>query len=253
MSKLKNTKRKLQSKIEGIKKINDDPKSLFDSVADLSLGNIPSAEDFIGKKLDALKKKREQKKEKVKDIFADLLETVEQFLGTEKKSSGSQTETVNAGKSTNMNPQKNKNKKRLKQHALSATETTLSQAKDIVVKRLSEALFLGDGICGTKSVFNVDSINIKPEEFDVMDILTIDPSTSCGQIIYEPKSPDKNKEKVNRELYDSFSGGSYTFTSNNNKDLFTTKWDIANQHFQITGLTQGATGVTKVQDFIMDY
>ena len=253
MSKLKNTKRKLQSKIEGIKKINDDPKSLFDSVADLSLGNIPSAEDFVGKKLDALKKKREQKKEKVKDIFADLLETVEQFLGTEKKSSGSQTETVNAGKSTNINPQKNKNKKRLKQHALSATETTLSQAKDIVVKRLSEALFLGDGICGTKSVFNVDSINIKPEEFDVMDILTIDPSTSCGQIIYEPKSPDKNKEKVNRELYDSFSGGSYTFTSNNNKDLFTTKWDIANQHFQITGLTQGATGVTKVQDFIMDY
>jgi hypothetical protein len=251
MSKLKNTKKKLISRIEGIKKISDDPKTLADNTSDSYLGNIPSAEDFVGKKLDALKKKRAQKKENKKDIFSDLLEVVEQFLGTEKKSSGNQTDTVQSG--TTINPVKNKDKKRLTQHALSASDTTLSQAKEIVVKRLSEALFLGDGICGTESVFNVDAISIKPEEFDVLDILTIDPETSCGQIIYEPKSPDKNKEKVNRELYNSFSGGTYTFTSNNGKDLFTSTWNQTNQEFQITGLTQGATGVTKVQDFINDY
>ena len=251
MSKLKNTKKKLQSKIEAIKKINDDPKSLSDNVADKYLKNIPSADDFVGKKLDALKKKRAQKKENKKDIFSELLEVVEQFLGTEKKSSGSQTDTVQSG--TTINPVKNKDKKRLTQHALSASDTTLSQAKEIVVKRLSEALFLGDGICGTESVFNVDAISIKPEEFDVLDILTIDPDTSCGQIIYEPKSPDKNKEKVNRELYNSFSGGTYTFTTNNGNSLFTSTWNQTNQEFQITGLTQGVTGATKVQDFINDY
>jgi len=251
MSKLKNTKRKLQSRIEGIKKISDDPKTFADNTADSYLGNIPSAEDFVGKKLDALKKKRAQKKENKKDIFSELLEVVEQFLGTEKKSSGSQTDTAQSG--TTINPVKSKDKKRLTQHALSASDTTLGQAKEIVVKRLSEALFLGDGICGTESVFNVDAISIKPEEFDVLDILTIDPETSCGQIIYEPKSPDKNKEKVNRELYNSFSGGTYTFTSNNGNDLFTSTWNQTNQEFQITGLTQGATGVTKVQDFINDY
>ena len=251
MSKLKNTKKKLISRIEGIKKISDDPKTLADNTSDSYLGNIPSAEDFVGKKLDALKKKRAQKKENKKDIFSDLLEVVEQFLGTEKKSSGNQTDTVQSG--TTINPVKNKDKKRLTQHALSASDTTLSQAKEIVVKRLSEALFLGDGICGTESVFNVDAISIKPEEFDVLDILTIDPETSCGQIIYEPKSPDKNKEKVNRELYNSFSGGTYTFTSNNGKDLFTSTWNQTNQEFQITGLTQGVTGITKVQDFINDY
>lgn len=251
MSKLKNTKKKLQSKIEAIKKINDDPKSLSDNVADKYLKNIPSADDFVGKKLDALKQKRAQKKENKKDIFSDMLEIVEQFLGTEKKSSGNQTDTVQSG--TTINPIKNKDKKRLTQHALSATETTLGQAKEVVVKRLSEALFLGEGICGTESVFNVDSINIKPEEFDILDILTIDPDTSCGQIIYEPKSPDKNKEKVNRELYNSFSGGSYTFTSNNNKNLFTSTWSVPNQRYEITGLTQGSSGATKVQDFIMDY
>ena len=55
MSKLKNTKKKLISRIEGIKKISDDPKTLADNTSDSYLGNIPSAEDFVGKKLDALK------------------------------------------------------------------------------------------------------------------------------------------------------------------------------------------------------
>ena len=58
MSKLKNTKKKLQSKIEAIKKINDDPKKFADNVADKYLKNIPSSNDFVGKKLDALKEKR---------------------------------------------------------------------------------------------------------------------------------------------------------------------------------------------------
>ena len=251
MSKLKNTKRKLQSKIEAIKKINDDASSFADNVEDRYLKNIPSVDDFVGKKLDALKNKRAKKKENRKDIFSELLEVVEQFLGTEKKSSGNQTDIVQSG--TTINPVKNKDKKRLTQHALSASETTLSQAKEVVVKRLTEALFLGDGICGTKSVFNVDAISIRPEEFDVLDILTIDPDTSCGQIIYEPKTPDVNKQKVNRELYTSFTGGSYTFTANNGNSLFTSTWSVANQEYQITGLTQGVTGATKVQDFINDY
>jgi hypothetical protein len=251
MSKLKDTKKKLQSKIEAIKKINDDPKKTVDNVADKYLKNIPSTNDFVGKKLDALKEKRAQKKENKKDIFSEILEVVEQFLGTDKKSSGSETDQIQSG--TTVNPQKNKTKKRLKQHALTASERTLDSAKQIVIKRLSEALFMGDGICGTNSTMTGDTINLKPEEFDLLDILTIDPESSCGQIIYEPKSPDKNKEKVNRELYNSFSGGSYTFTSNNNKNLFNATWSVPNQHYTITGLTQGLAGGIKVQDFISDY
>lgn len=251
MSKLKNTKKKLQSKIEAIKKINDDPKKFADNVADKYLKNIPSSNDFVGKKLDALKNKRAQKKENKKDIFGEILEVVEQFLGTDKKSSGSETDAVQSG--TTVNPQKNKTKKRLKQHALTASEKTLDSAKEIVVKRLSEALFMGDGICGTNGTITGDTINLKPEEFDLLDILTIDPESPCGQIIYEPKNPDRNKEKVNRELYTAFSGGSYDFTSNNNKTLFNAKWDISSQHYVITGLTQGNVTGIKVQEFISDY
>jgi uncharacterized membrane protein YvlD (DUF360 family) len=96
-------------------------------------------------------------------------------------------------------------------------------------------------------------MTLRPEEFDLLDSLTIDPESSCGKIIYEPKKPDINKEKVNRNLYNAFAGTPYTFTSNNGKDLFTATWDTGNQRFNITGLTQGLPGVTKVQDFISDY
>lgn len=251
MSKLKNTKKKLQSKIETIKKINDDPKGFTEDVADKYLKNLPSANDFVGKKLDALKQKRAQKKENKKDIFEEIIDVVEQFLGVDKKSNESESNTIQSG--TTVNPVKNKTKKRIKQHALTATEKTLDSAKEIVVKRLSEALFMGDGICGSNGTLTGDTINLKPEEFDFLDILTMDPSTPCGQIIYEPKSPDRNKQKVNRELYKAFSGGSYTFTSNNNTTLFNASWSTANQHFVITGLTQGNASGIKVQNFISDY
>lgn len=251
MSKLKNTKKRLQSKIEAIKKINDDPKGFTDNVADKYLKNIPSTNDFVGKKLDALKNKRAQKKENKKDIFEELLDVVEQFLGVDKKNSESEANVVQSGTTTN--PEKNKTKKRVKQHALSSVEKTLDSAKDIVVKRLSEALFMGDGICGSNGTLTGDTINLKPEEFDFLDILTMDPTSPCGQIIYEPKNPNRNKQKVNRELYKIFSGGSYTFTSNNNTSLFNASWSSANQHYVITGLTQGNTNGIKVQNFISDY
>jgi len=251
MSKFKENKKKLQSKIEGIKKINDDPKGFTESTADKYLKKIPSTEDFVGKKLDALKEKRAQKKENKKDIFEELLDVVEQFLNVDKKSKESESDVVKTG--TTVNPVKNSSKKKIKQHAMSATDKTLDSAKEIVVKRLSEALFVGEGICGTNSIMTGDTINLKPEEFDFLDILTIDPESSCGQIIYEAKSPDKNKEKVNRELYTSFSGGSYDFTSNNGNTLFNSTWSVPNQHFVLTGLTQGNPTGIKVQDFIADY
>jgi len=84
-------------------------------------------------------------------------------------------------------------------------------------------------------------------------MLTIDPVSSLGQIIYEPKSPERNKQKVNRELYNIFSGGTYDFISNNDNTLFTTFWDVNNQHYTFSGLTQGNIGGIKVQDFISDY
>jgi hypothetical protein len=241
MANLKKTKRKLQSKIEAIKKINDNPQESFDDVSDKYLNNIPDINSVVGKKIDALNKKINKKKQNFKDIFSDMLDIVEQFMGSEKNSKD------------NIKQSDNSTKQKIKKHAIAAMEITLNSAKEIAVKNISESLFMGEGICGTESVFSGDTITLKPEEFDFLDSLTIDPDSSCGKIIYEPKTPDINKEKVNRNLYNAFGGTPYTFTSNNGKDLFTATWDSGNQRYDITGLTQGAPGVTKVQDFISDY
>jgi len=241
MANLKNTKRKLQSKIEAVKKINDRPQESFDDVSDKYLNNVPDINSIVGKKIDALNGKINKKKENTKDIFSDMIDITSQFMGSDKNSK-------NNLKQTNNSPNQ-----KIKQHAITAMDTTIGSAKEIVVKNLSEALFMGNGICGTESVFDVDLLTLKPDEFDFLDALTIDPDSSCSKIIYEPKTPDINKQKVNRNLYDAFGGTPYTFTSNNGKDLFTAAWDTGNQRYNISGLTQGVTGVTKVQEFISDY
>jgi len=241
MANLKKTKRRLQSKIEAIKKINDKPQESFDEVSDKYLKNVPDINSIVGKKIDALNNRINKKKQNTKDIFSDMLDIVDQFMGTEKNSKN------------NIKQSGNSPKQKIKKHAITAMETTLKSAKEIAVKNISESLFMGEGICGTESVFSGDTMTLRPEEFDLLDSLTIDPESSCGKIIYEPKKPDINKQKVNRNLYDSFAGTPYTFTSNNGKDLFTATWDTGNQRFNITGLTQGLPGVTKVQDFISDY
>lgn len=249
MSKLRNTKNSLLSLIEGIKKINDDPKGFSSSYENKYLKNIPSSNDFVGKKLDSLKQKRNQKKENKKDIFNEIIEIVEQFLSVDKKTK--ESETIKNG--STVNSEKNSTKKKINRHAITACEKVLGSAKEIVIKRLSEALFVGDGICGTNSSITGDTINLRPEEFDLLDMLTIDPETSLGQIVYEPKSPQRNKQKTNRELYGIFSGGTYDFVSNNNNTLFSTSWSTSNQYYQFSGLTQGNGSGIKVVDFISDY
>jgi hypothetical protein len=250
MSKLKNTKKKLQSKIDAIKKINDNPVEFTEEVADKYLKNIPSTDEFIGKKLSALQDKISKKKENTKDIFSDILEVVESFMENNKKSKSKSTS--NSSKNTGLNQVKNRTKRKLKQHAMSSADHTMNSVKEVVVKRMSEALFMGEGICGTESTFVTDSLTLTPQEFDFLDMLTVDPDSSCGQIIYESKTSSTSKEKVNRNLYGTFSGGTYTYTSNNNNNLFTTSWDQGNQRFNISGLTQGSSTV-RVQDFISDY
>jgi hypothetical protein len=242
MANFKETKKKLQSKIEAVKKINDEPQLAINGISDKYLNNIPSIDNIVGKKADQLNSTVNKKIENTKDIFKDMIDIVSQFMGTDKNSKGVDGVPINSATNS-----------KIKQHAISAMNTTLNSAKEIVVKNLSEALFMSEGICGSESVFNVDKITLKPDEFDFLDSLTIDPDSNCGKIIYEPKLPYKNKEKVNREMYLSFGGTPYTFTSNNGKDLFTAPWSGGSQSFIISGLTQGVTGVTKVQNFISDY
>jgi hypothetical protein len=234
MSKLKDTKGKLKSRLEVIKKINDDPNSLVDSLSDKFLKDLPSTDQLFGKKLDDFLSKAKRKKENKKDIFGELLEIAEGFL-----SSGKKVETSDRLFS----------KGKLKQHALTSSRLTLDTSKEIITTSVKKVFFAGGGICGTNlTLSGVTNVKIKPEEIDLMNILTVDPSTSTGQIVYEPQTSGNGKEKVNRELYSIFSGGTYQFDSNNNNTLFKAEWDQSNQEFNVTDFNG-----MEVETFFNDY
>lgn len=233
MSKLKDTKSKLKSKLEVIKKINDDPSSLVDSLSDKFLKDLPSTDQLFGKKLDDFLSKAKRKKENKKDIFGELLEIAEGFL-----SSGKKVETSD----------KLFSKGKLKQHALTSSRITLDSGKEIITSSVKKVFFAGGGICGTNLTLSGINVKIKPEEIDLMNVLTVDPSTSTGQIVYEPQTSGNGKEKVNRELYSIFSGGTYQFDSNNNNTLFKAQWDQSNQEFNITDFNG-----LEVETFFNDY
>lgn len=232
MSKVKDTKARLQSKLEAIKKINDDPNSFVDNIADKYLKDLPSSEIY-GKKLDDFLNKKKSKKENRKDIFADLIEIAEGFL------------TKNSNVDTN---DKLFSKGRLKQHGIRASIKTSESGKDIVINSVKKAFFAGDGICGSNFTLTGTTVQIKPEEIDFLNVLTVNPTTSVGKIMYEPVSPNKGKEKVDRELYSTFSGGTYQFDTNSNDTLFSMAWDQSGQYWNVTDFSG-----KNVENFFQDY
>jgi hypothetical protein len=84
MSRVKTTKNKLKSKLEVIKKINDDPKKTTDDLYDLYLKDLPSTDQLFGKKFGDLLEKRKRKKENNQDIFSELIDVAESFFGINK-------------------------------------------------------------------------------------------------------------------------------------------------------------------------
>lgn len=239
MSKVKDTKNKLKSKIEAIKKINDDPKSSIDSVYDKYLKDLPSSEQLFGKKIDDFLNNRKKKIDNKNDIFGELIEIVESVLSSNSKTDKNKTQ-----------PTKLFSKKRIKFHAQTASQKTLDNSKEIILNNVKKAFFSSDGICGTDQTINVDTLNIKPQEFDFLNLLTLSPSSSVGQIVYEPTTSSL-KTKVNKELYESFNGGSFEMLNKNNSKLFEMLWDTPSQSWNVSGLTGG--GQYKVESFLNDY
>ena len=232
MSKVKDTKSKLKSKLEAIKKINDDPNSFSDNIANKYLKDLPSSEVY-GKKIDDFLNKNKSKKDNKKDIFEDLIEIAEGFL------------TKNSNIQSN---DKLFTKGRLKQHGINASLKTVEVGKEIVLDNVKKTFFAGDGICGTNYLLSGTTIQIKPEEIDFLNLLTVNPTTPVGKIVYEPTSPDKGKEKVNRELYSSFNGVPYLFNTNSNNTLFSMSWNQTNQLWDVTGFSG-----KNVENFFQDY
>jgi hypothetical protein len=84
-SKIKEQKSKIKAKIDAVKRIADDGEKSFKEKSDKFLNDLPTTDALFGKKLSDFAEKRKKKKENNKDIFGELIDTVEGFLGTNNK------------------------------------------------------------------------------------------------------------------------------------------------------------------------
>lgn len=95
-------------------------------------------------------------------------------------------------------------------------------------------------------------MRLSPKEFDFLNVLKIVPSSSMGQIIYEPEDKETNRVKFDRKLYEQFANGTtpYEFDSLSNNTLFSMTWDDNSQEYVISGLTSSAL---KMDEFFNEY
>jgi hypothetical protein len=241
MSKVKNTKNKIKSKLEVIKKINDNPSVLSESLSDKYLSNTQNVTDQFGKKIDDFLDKRKSKNENNRDIFSELIEITENFLTSSRKVESSDRLFF---------------RNKLKQHAIDSTQKVLSESKEIVLDNVKKIFFVGDGICGTNKTIPKDiELFIEPKEFDFLNMLTISPQTSMGQIVYESNKPT-NKEKINLNIYNSFTdpnGYSIKSTYPDVDVLLKMTWNNNSQQFLVSDFFDNQNDILKVEDFFNDY
>lgn len=246
MSKVKESKKKIKSKIEVIKKINDNPKVFSESLYDKYLSDLPSSDELYGKKIDDFFEKRKTKNENNKNIISEIIDIFENFVTVNKKDETSNEKDVEPSDRFTY-------KNKLKQHSLETSKIVLGRSKNIVLDNVKKSFFVGENICGTnKTIPNNTSITLEPKEFDFLNMLTINPSTPMGQIVYESPS-STGKEKVNLNLYNSFTSPSgYTFVSNSEIELFTMNWSSNAQEFTVTNFLDNVLE-RKVDTFFDDY
>ena len=253
--KIKDLISKIKTKLEVIKKVNESPENqIIDFKGDGPLTKYGKekfnkyVKDPFKKKLDDLKSKNAKKNEGKKNIFGEILDLVSIFLI--KKQTTYTPPKFQQGSKFNQRSVFSKN--RLEYLAHEAIDKTINSSKNIITDKVKEILFAGDGICGSATSFPVDSVTLEPKEFDVMNVLTVDPASNSGQIVYEPLFPSRNQIKINRTLYSAFTAtGTTSVETADGTKLFGLKWDDGNQYFNVTGLT-GTTGVT-VGQFINNY
>lgn len=231
MSKKNESKKKVKSAINAIKTISSDKIKNVGKTYDNFLDNTSNLDNTIAKKVDGFLGQTSSKINNKTSFFEDIVDIANSFIN-------------------NVGNDNQDGTNRLKNHAEKAIKLAIKDAKSIVLNNVQKSLFAGDGICGGNTLIPEDEMTIRPNEFDFLNVLTIDPSSSMGKIVYEPNTVS-TKTKFNYDLYDTFSND-YDFTSVGGKNLFSLNWDVVNQQYNVTGLKQNLTDIN-VGDFLNDY
>jgi hypothetical protein len=241
MSKIKDLRNKIKSNIESVKKINDQTKDKVGEAKkkasdnyDNFLKDLPTTDKLFGKKLSDYANNKKNNKQQKSKIFEDLLEIVEGFIGV-----NSVVETSDLLS----------NKQKLKNITLRSVDHTLKSSQNVVTDNVRKSLFAGDGICGGNPLMPVNSVTLKPSEFDFMNVLTVDPDTNSGKIVYEGDN-GTGFVKMNKKLYDSFSAPQSFDLKNDSNPLFDVAWNESNQEYTFSNL-RGST--EDLEQWILSY
>lgn len=239
MSKVSKLRNEIRSKIEVIKKVNDNPKLLNDNLYDIYQDGVTKTEKLLQQKIDGLSSKLKRKNDNKSDIFGSLLETASGFLSNKTNTLDVNDKLLSGNK--------------IKKYALDSAKVTVEDVKTIITDSVKEVLFVDENtsICGVETTMPSDTMTISPTEFDFLQVLQVDPTSKVGKIMYEDPSSSTGKVKMNTDLYDTFSTN-YTFSSKSGASLFDLSWDSNNQQYNVSGLQQSGTP-PKISKFISDY
>lgn len=231
-----NLQKNIKTKINSIKKLADDPTGLVDKMFDNQKTDISEANGFVKKQLTGITSKLKGKTDNKKDIFEEIVNVVDGFLGTAKEEPNTQN---------GFPIQKSK----LLNYTKQSADKTIHASKEIILDHVKNVFFGNEGICGGNSALpESTTINISPLEFDFLNQLKINPDSTSGKIMYE--NPKSNGNKFNRELYDCFNSGSeYVFRTNSGDQLFTIIWNNNEQEYTITT----GSDILQIGDFLNDY
>ena len=231
MSKIKDLQNKIKSNIESVKKINDQAKTKISEAKkkksdryDNFLKDLPTTDKLFSKKISDYANNKKANKQQKNKIFEDLLAIVEGFVGVNNIVESSDALS---------------NKQQLKNITLKSIDHTLKQSQNVITNNVKKTLFAGDGVCGTNALMPVDTVKLKPKEFDFMNVLTVDPNSNSGKIVYETEN-EKGFVKMNKLLYDTFSTSQSFELKNDNNPLFDVSWDETNQEYTFSNL-RGST------------
>lgn len=230
MSTIKNDKNSILNKLNLIKNINDNPNPFLDDLTNRFENKSNDLVNEVGVKIE----NKIRRKDNNNDIFSELL-NIGNILFDSNKNKTNSLDKFNSNKIIN--------------YALIAANKTISQSNNLFLEEVKNKLFFSsDSLCGTSKKILNDNIYISPKTIDFLNLLTINPTSTNGKILYEDDN-ETYKQKVNKNIYNTFNGEPYDFIVND-KTLFTITWIPSEQQFLISNLTKT---IKNADDFLIDY
>lgn len=228
-------KKEIISKVDIIKNSFNDEKNIPKNIDENIIEDVASTEKLFGKKLDSFDNNKVKKKDNNKDIFSELIEVTQKFINKKNK---------------NINKTDNQNDIVLK-HSHDSMRVVLKLLPSIILENIKKSFFSGDGICGADANITLDKMSLKPNEIDFLNMLSLDPISNMGKILYEGKTNYTDKVPINKKLFDLFQGNSFSLKNSSGNTIFDIDWNSANQNFNISNLNTSAS--YKISDFLNDY